>query len=624
MTETTPPAAGDPADVPPPHPKYYRSPAASRRAVRPLLLLVALVNLAWSLYQLPLSRVLESRLCREHYAARDPSVLRPDGSVPEQLCKIDPVQQPLGRIQGMTEAAWVAGDFLMTIPLVCLADHLGHRFVLWLNLVPRVLLLAWTFAVGYFDHALPVDAILAAPVFSFLGGDCVFNSIVYAIVSDLADDNVLRATFFGYVNAVSSIFSSQLGPALASATMSTLLWLPLWLGIAILLLAIPVISALPLPSTRSYPGSATITGIVDEEEAADDPHHHATPLLAAAAAAAVAAGGGGGGGGRGGHPHTSTLRSLAARRVGALLALLASPTRSLVLLLSVFFLASLASSDTKLLPLYISNRYAWTFASVGYLLSAKALFNFFLLWVAVPRVLRWQQQQQQRRKQRRKQLGRRQEGTRRRSSSSSTATTTATTPVAVGGGGGGGGGGGNGDRSGSFSSRPSTPDELDTDADWRDVLRNAETCLWLSAAGASCIAGSPSIGLLVPSLGLYALGIALPMFTYSLLRAPGMGLVGKRGGRDRSRSGSRGRGRGWNRGGGGGGGGGDGEEGGDGLGAPVFSVVMLVRTLGTLVGAVVMPALWVTGLGVEILPLPYVASAFFYAIAAVVVKRIHV
>ncbi|KAL2186148.1 hypothetical protein L209DRAFT_640986, partial [Thermothelomyces heterothallicus CBS 203.75] len=496
-----------------------------------------------SLYQLPLSRVLESRLCREHYATRDPSVLRPDGSVPEQLCKIDPVQQPLGRVQGMTEAAWVAGDFLMTIPLVCLADHLGHRFVLWLNLVPRVLLLAWTFAVGYFDHALPVDAILAAPVFSFLGGDCVFNSIVYAIVSDFADGNMLRATFFGYVNAVSSIFSSQLGPALASATMSTLLWLPLWLGIAILLLAIPVISALPLPSTRSHPGSATITGIVDEEEAADDPHHHASPLLAAAAAAAAAGGGG--------HPHTSTLRSLAARRVGVLLALLASPTRSLVLLLSVFFLASLASSDTKLLPLYISNRYAWTFASVGYLLSAKALFNFFLLWVAVPRVLRWQQQQQQRRKQ----LGRRQEGTRRRRSSSSTATTIATT-------------------------------SLDTDADWRDVLRNAETCLWLSAAGASCIAGSPSIGLLVPSLGLYALGIALPMFTYSLLRAPGMGL--------------------------------------EGLGAPVFSVVMLVRTLGTLVGAVVMPALWVTGLGVEMLLLPYVASAFFYAIAAVVVKRIHV
>jgi hypothetical protein len=84
-------------------------PSAPRRAIRPLLLLVALVNLAWSLYQLPVSRVVESRLCRQHYAVRDPSVLRPDGSVPEELCKIDEVQQQLGWIQGITEASWVAG-----------------------------------------------------------------------------------------------------------------------------------------------------------------------------------------------------------------------------------------------------------------------------------------------------------------------------------------------------------------------------------------------------------------------------------------------------------------------------------------------------------------------------------
>jgi hypothetical protein len=83
-------------------------------------------------------------------------------------------------------------DFIMTIPLVSLADHYGHHFVLCLNLAPRVFLLAWTFAVGYFDRVLPVNAILAAPMFSFLGGDCVFNSIVYALVSELTDDHVLR------------------------------------------------------------------------------------------------------------------------------------------------------------------------------------------------------------------------------------------------------------------------------------------------------------------------------------------------------------------------------------------------------------------------------------------------
>ncbi|KAJ4291389.1 hypothetical protein N0V88_005982 [Collariella sp. IMI 366227] len=231
------------ADDVPDTPRRRRSPsprrttvttrAAPRRAIRPLLLLVALVNLAWSLYQLPVSPVVESRLCRDHYAGSDSTPLRPDGSIPEELCKVDAVQRQLGKIQGAMEALWVAGD------------HYGPRFVLCLNFVPRIFLLAWTFAVGYFDRVLPVHAVLAAPALSFLGGDCVFNSIIYSLVSELTDDHVLRATFFGYTNAVSSIFSLQLGPALASATMSTLLWLPFWLGIAILLLCILILPPSP-------------------------------------------------------------------------------------------------------------------------------------------------------------------------------------------------------------------------------------------------------------------------------------------------------------------------------------------------------------------------------------------
>ena len=115
MTNHPPPSADDVADMPqdrrrsPGARHKWPRPSAPRRAIRPLLLLVALVNLAWSLYQLPVSRVVESRLCREHYATHDPSALRPDGSVPEELCKIDDVQQRLGRIQGFMEALWVAG-----------------------------------------------------------------------------------------------------------------------------------------------------------------------------------------------------------------------------------------------------------------------------------------------------------------------------------------------------------------------------------------------------------------------------------------------------------------------------------------------------------------------------------
>jgi hypothetical protein len=123
-------------------------------------------------------------------------------------------------------------------------------------------------------------------------------------------------------------------------------------------------------------------------------------------------------------------------------------------------------------------------------------------------------------------------------------------------------------------------------------VTNAHTSLLLSVLGALAIALAPSVALLVPALLLYALGIALPMFTYSLLKAPGMGVSTES----------------------------------NGPGTQLFSVVMLVRTVGTLVGAVVMPALWVAGLGVGGwgLGMPFVVSAGCYAVAGGLVRRIEV
>jgi hypothetical protein len=80
----------------------------------------------------------------------------------------------------------------MTIPLVSLVETYGRRPVLWLNLAPRIAMLGWTFVVGYFDHLLPTTAIMASPLLSILGGDCVFNSVVYALVASLSDDYVVR------------------------------------------------------------------------------------------------------------------------------------------------------------------------------------------------------------------------------------------------------------------------------------------------------------------------------------------------------------------------------------------------------------------------------------------------
>jgi hypothetical protein len=77
--------------------------------IRSLLAVLLLVNLAMSLYQLPLNRVVERRLCREYYMIEDPSVINRDGSVSEDLCKKDEIQQNLAWIQGAMETAWIVG-----------------------------------------------------------------------------------------------------------------------------------------------------------------------------------------------------------------------------------------------------------------------------------------------------------------------------------------------------------------------------------------------------------------------------------------------------------------------------------------------------------------------------------
>lgn len=481
-------------------------------AIAALLGLLLLVNLSASLYQLPLNRVVERRLCQEYYSQHDPSVITPDGDIDENLCKTDPIQAGLGRIQGVMDTEWIVGDFVMTIPLGFVAERYGRRALLWLNLVPRVFMLAWAVVVGYFDHLLATKAIIAGPALSFLGGDCVFNSITYSLAAGITDDYVLRASYFGYMSSITYIVN-LLGPALASASMTLLLWLPFWIGITLLVAAIPVISMLP-----------------DHKIAKDQRDEQSQPLLSSPLLKA--------------QDSRPTILHSVINRFYALRAALASHPRNFSLLLACFLLASLASSDTKLLVQYISKRYQWTFASAGYLLSGKAVVNFVLLTIVVPRVLR--------------------------------------SAVVS--------GGGNG------------PSGVSTD---RVNFRFAKLCFGVSVLGAASIAVSTTIWLLVPALFVYALGSALPIFTLSLLKSPAICSPDEDSRADSGPESS--------------------SPGAD-ANTHIFPIVMLVKTLGSLLGAPLMALLWVRGIGLggAALGMPYFVSAVCYAAAIFIFCRIKI
>lgn len=78
------------------------SPSSHRGGIGAVLVTLVLVNLAMNVYQLPLNRVIERRLCNDYYG-------HDGGDVDEHLCKIDHVQKELGSLQGIMDTIWIMG-----------------------------------------------------------------------------------------------------------------------------------------------------------------------------------------------------------------------------------------------------------------------------------------------------------------------------------------------------------------------------------------------------------------------------------------------------------------------------------------------------------------------------------
>lgn len=286
------------------------------------------------------------------------------------------------------------------------------------------------------------------------------------------------------------------GPGLAGATMTIHLLLPLWIGICLLLLAIPIIALIEDPTHTPPAGE-------DEQR---------RPLISSPTLKAQTS--------------KASLFSPVTERIRTLHSIIRSHPRNFALLLVSFFLTSLASSDTKLLAQYISKRYNWLFAWAGYLLSAKAIVNFTLLTIVIPSILR--------------------------------------------------------------SRSTSDPSQSRSLSD-RDNVRYARICLAVSVLGALAIASSVTVWLLIPSLLLYSFGAALPVFTLGLLKSPSVSPK-------------------------------DSDELTNSTGAEthIFSIVMMVKTLGSLVGAPLMATLWVRGIATGALGVPYLVSAALYVTAIIV------
>ena len=59
------------------------------------LLVMAFISISYSFIEAPLYRLYETSLCKRYYREHDPLVIRQGVEIPEELCKLDSIQQDL-------------------------------------------------------------------------------------------------------------------------------------------------------------------------------------------------------------------------------------------------------------------------------------------------------------------------------------------------------------------------------------------------------------------------------------------------------------------------------------------------------------------------------------------------
>ncbi|KAI5787895.1 major facilitator superfamily domain-containing protein [Pyronema domesticum] len=304
----------------------------------------------------PQIRLFESIICENYYKAHDPSVIRPDGSIPEALCKVESVQGELAMLDGFKSLFMNIPGVLLSIPYGILADKIGRKKVLMMTCFGLVLEFASVIAVCWFR--LPIKFIWVSALFLCIGGGAqMIAALILMVLADVTPDADRTTAFFQLQGCV--LVSELIAPPVSAWLMSMSLYYPLLCSLALLVFAILVSCA--LPETRGSGHEAAGAGVA----AAAKPATETEPLLSDDP---------------GLHPKR---RRPAAKKHHGILSFLRQDI-NVTLLVMTFLMYTMGRQTMMLLIQYVSKRYNWTLAMAGELLSVRAAFNLVLLLVILP------------------------------------------------------------------------------------------------------------------------------------------------------------------------------------------------------------------------------------------------
>ncbi|KAL5584498.1 hypothetical protein FOVSG1_013887 [Fusarium oxysporum f. sp. vasinfectum] len=209
------------------------------------IVLAVVSDVGESLYAAPRVRLFESVACTRYYLRHDPSLVDRAGSVPERLCKIDPVQDKVASVVGWQYFFDAIPAILLPIPYGYVADLRGRKWILVLALVGYTLSWASTlFFVGVLH--LPLNAVWLSSLFFIIGGGpTTGTTLLTTVVADVVPAEV-RSTVFFY-RFCTDLVADLIVPPITSILMHKNTWIPLLLAVAFQ--GLSVIVALGLPET---------------------------------------------------------------------------------------------------------------------------------------------------------------------------------------------------------------------------------------------------------------------------------------------------------------------------------------------------------------------------------------
>ncbi|MCJ1306349.1 hypothetical protein MMC08_009169, partial [Hypocenomyce scalaris] len=349
---------------PPPRPQH-----AIRIYWLPVILctmILMLIDVGSFLAAAPQLRLFESIICRQYYDTHAPALLPQNGNVPgnsmvpEKLCKITPVQDAVAQLNGWQALFDNIPGLLFAIPYGVLADTIGRKVVLVMNIAGLSLATAWVLFVCWFE--LPIRlSWLSSAFYCIGGGNQLGGTLILMIVTDATPEEN-RSTIFFQTQA-SIIIAEMIAPPLAAVLMARNVWIPLFLSFACG--ASCIFIAMLLPETRSWLSNES----EPQDEFVSDPRWKQNPGRKRPSPE------------QSGKPKTDE-GSLFGRSRQTLSFIFQDV--NLALLVTAFLISTFGRQSMSFILQYVSKRYGWPLAKTSYLLSFRASAQLVLFVLVLP------------------------------------------------------------------------------------------------------------------------------------------------------------------------------------------------------------------------------------------------